>query len=322
MRKTGFAASLCAGLMAWAALATPALSAEAVIHVGGVVNDPNVILPVQAAARLGLFDKLGVKVEFNGYSGGSTAMEALAAGAADVAVFIPAGLAMAVARGVKAKMVAVGILGYPGWDVFVKKNSPITTMAQLANKKVGITANGSNTDFLALWAANRAHISIVRIPVGGGGLAPNLISGNIDGVVAYPPVSYTLRDSGDARSVFDFGAEMKDVIQSTWVASDKVIAENPDGLRKMLSAAFSAVVYMKKHPNWSYKFISEVMKVDPIVAKEEYESTILPFTNDGAIEDAALKASLGFLTLAGISGTPSPATLSTKEFVPAKLVQP
>src|ERR1700733_539019 len=71
-----------------------ARGAEAVIRVAGVVNDPNVILPLQSGIRLGLFDKVGVKVEFSGYSGGSTAMEAVAAGAADIAVFIPAGTSM------------------------------------------------------------------------------------------------------------------------------------------------------------------------------------------------------------------------------------
>ncbi|HVY99781.1 MAG TPA: ABC transporter substrate-binding protein [Dongiaceae bacterium] len=313
----GFLASLGAlGMLDCAA------AADDVVHVGGVVNDPNVILPVQAAAKLGLFDKLGVKVEFNGYSGGSTAMEALAAGAADVAVFIPAGMSMAVARGVKAKMVAVGILGYPGWDLFVKKDSSAQTVADLANKKIGITSNGSNTDFLALWAADQAKISIVRIPVGGGGLAPNLLSGNIDGVVAYPPVSYSLKDSGNARSVVDFGTSMTNVIQSTWVASEKAISENPEGLRKMLSGAFSAVDYMKKNPEWAYQFIAEQMKVDAKVAKEEYESTILPFTDDGVIDEAALERSLNFLTLAGMSNMPAAKDLYTSEFVPAKKIEP
>ena len=324
MTNAGPALGRRASLIITAALALAgtgrARGAEAAIRVAGVVNDPNVILPLQSGIRLGLFDKVGVKVEFSGYSGGSTAMEAVAAGAADIAVFIPAGTSMAVKQGMHAKIVAVGILGYDGWHLLVKKDSALTTLAQIANKKIGITANGSNTDLLALWAANHANVPIIRVPVGGGGLGPNLLSGNVDAVVAYPPLSYSLINSGNVRSLFDFGANIGKVVQSCWVASDAIIRDNPDGLRKMLVGVFSAVAYMKKNPQWAYDFIRDEMKVDANVAKQEFVSTIQDYSDDGVIKEEWLGPSLDFLKLAGMTDMPSGKAIYTDAFVPAKAI--
>lgn len=304
------------------ALATlPALAQEVKqVRIGGVPNDSNVAIPVQAAFALGAFKQAGVDVKFTGYNGGSAAMEALAAGAADVAVFTPSGTSLAVKRGIEAKVIAVGLTGNKSWRVIVKAGSPIKDVKDLKGKKVGITSSGSSTDMLALWLSKTYNLDLTRIPVGGAGLGPSVLSGNVDAVVTYPQVAYSLEAEGKVTHILDFGDvdALKTMVQSCWVASDAAIEKNPEGLKRMLNGLFSAVVYMKKHPEWAKPFIMKTMKVDAKVADQEYSDAVLDYSSDGSISPEAVKASLVFLPLLGEKDFPKNKQIYTDALVPAK----
>jgi NitT/TauT family transport system substrate-binding protein len=295
-------------------------AADTKVRVAGLVNDPNVLLPLRGADQLGYFKKAGVSVTMSGYNGGSAAMEGLAAGAADVAVFIPGGMSLAVANGVKAKMIGSLLLGYVGWHMLVRADSPYKSVKDLSGKKVGITSAGSNTDLLTRWASKDAGIETVRVPVGGAGLGPSLLSGTVDAVLVYPPASYALLNGGKARSVYDF-EKMPQMIQSCWVASDKAIAENADGLTRMLRACYAAIIYEKKNPAYAQKLIESVLKMDAAVAKQEFDATVVPFSSDGTFTDSALKLSLDLVKLAGAGNIPPTEDLVTRQFVPVKPIE-
>ncbi len=261
----GMKAIICAGITA-AALLVGAVNSKAdetpKIRFGGTGNY-GPVLPVIAAQTLGLFDKAGVKAEFINFSGGSASMEGLAAGEVDLINFFPPGLALALARGVKAKVVSAGTLTPRGWQIMVKKGSPITDIKHLVGKKIGTSANGSTTDFFALWAAQKAGGTMIRVPVGGGGLIPSLISGNVDAIVAYPPLSYKVAFSGDGSTLIDLGTAMEPNLPDVWIASEKAIMTNPEGVRRGLVGLFGAIKYVKTRPDWSIKFIEEQTKIRP-----------------------------------------------------------
>ena len=82
----------------------------------------------------------------------------------------------------------------------------ITQVAELDGKKVGITSAGSGSDILALWTMQNRKIKFTRVPLGGGGLVPNLLSGNIDAMVLYSPLSFKMMQEKQARSLIDYGA--------------------------------------------------------------------------------------------------------------------
>jgi ABC-type nitrate/sulfonate/bicarbonate transport system substrate-binding protein len=314
------------GMLALASAATigfaPAmLTAQDVVRIGGVTNY-GPVLPAVAAEKLGLYTKVGVKVEVTNYAGGSASMEGLAAGAADLINYFPPGLALARQRGVKATIVSAGTLRPRGWLVMAKADSPISKVSDLAGKKIGITANGSTTDFFALWAAQRAGGPITRVPLGGAGLIPGLLAGNVDAVVAYPPLSYRLALAKEGKTILDFGEAMTPNLPDVWVASDKILRDNPEGLRKALVALYSAVQYMKMNPDWTIKFIQDTTKFPPDVARQEFENTIKGLSDDGTIKSEWVEASLKLATLAGISNLPPAAEMFTTKFVPVKAVAP
>lgn len=291
------------------------------IRIGGTANY-GPVLPVMAAERLGLFQKAGVKMEFTNFAGGAQSMEGLAAGEADLINYFPPGLALARARGVKATIVGASTTTPKGWGLMVAKDSPIKDVKELVGKKVGVTTNGATTDFFALWAAKQAGGNFTRIPLGGGGLVPGLISGNVDAISAYPPLTYRLALTGQARMLVDFGTAMSPNLPDVWIASDEVIAKKPEAVKRALTALYSAIRYMQKNPEWTQKFIEEQAQLPPEIAKEEFSNTIMGLSADGALKEADVKTSLELGTLTGSAEIPDPKEIFTTKFLPPEIIEP
>src|SRR5215207_8088627 len=184
----------------------------------------------ETALRQKLFEKEGIKAELTIYRGGAEGYEAMAAGAADVILNSASSVAAGIRKGVMAKNVAGAALGYYGWHLVVKADSKIQDPRELAGKKVGITSAGSGTDILALWTQADRKIQFTRVPLGGGGLMPNLLTGNIDATVLYSPLTYQVMRNKEARSIIDFGAEVPEHSTGSWIATDKIIKEKPEAL--------------------------------------------------------------------------------------------
>ena len=170
-----------------AALGLPSIARAAgeVVRIGLPTKTYYPTIIAETALRQKLFEKEGIAAELTVYRGGAEGYEAMAAGAADVIMNSASSVAAGIRKGVMAKNVAGSALGYYGWHLVVKTDSPIKDVSELAGKKVGITSAGSGTDILALWAQADRKIQFTRVPLGGGGLVPNLLSGNIDATVLY-----------------------------------------------------------------------------------------------------------------------------------------
>ena len=102
-------------------------------------------------------------------------------------------------RGVLTKIVGGNGDEWSGWILGVRTASPIKSAKELDGKKVGITSAGSGTDTLALWAQSEHKVTFQRVPVGGGGLVPNLLNDNLAAAVIYSPLSYQVVSEGKVR---------------------------------------------------------------------------------------------------------------------------
>jgi ABC-type nitrate/sulfonate/bicarbonate transport system substrate-binding protein len=167
-------------------LAVPAVSQAETVRIGLPTKTYWPTTVAEAAKAQKLFEKEGVTAEITIYRGGAECFEALAAGAADLILDAPALPAAGRKKGVMSKAVANGAMGNFGWQLMVLAKSPLE-VKDLNGKKVGITSAGSGSDLLALWTIQDRKIDFTRVPVGGGGLVPNLLAGNIDAAVVYSP---------------------------------------------------------------------------------------------------------------------------------------
>jgi NitT/TauT family transport system substrate-binding protein len=271
---------------------------------------------VTAADKLGFFKKEGIDAEITVYAGGGPAFEALAAKAADITVNPVYLVALGRGKNINSKVVASGSTVYSGWNLLVPKNSAIKSVGDLAGKKVGITATGSLSDFLSLWAADKNKVAFTRVPVGGGGLTPNLMTGNIDAAVVYSPVSFQLLNNGSNRTLLDFGEAVDRDLNAGWIATDSLINTKPKAVQGTLNAIYGAVQYMQKNKDYSIKLIAELNDLSPEVATLEYERSIMKASPDGVIDPKAVDNSIAIGVLGGLKNLAPAADTYVTSFRP------
>ena len=240
----------------------------------------------ETAIRQKLFDKEGVKAELTIYRSGAEGFEALAAGAADLILNSSSSVAAGLKRGVNARCVANGANGYYGWQLVVKTDSPITKVQEIAGKKVGITAAGSGTDILALWTIAEHKIEFTRVPLGGGGLVPNLLTGNIDATVLYSPLTYKVVDEKVARTLINYGEAVPAHSTGSWIATDKVIKERPEALQKAVNALYGGVGFLCDDANRAaaVKLVAEIDEIPDAIAARELDGNIKHLSQTGEIK--------------------------------------
>jgi len=290
--------------------------AQTTVKIGLAVPNYGAFAPVYLADDLGYYKDAGLKAEITAYRGGPAAQEALAAGAADIIDFFPPGVALAVKKGIKEKIVGNGGDVPFGWDIVVMASSPFRTFADLAGKKVGITAKGATTDFYALWAAKNAGVAIETIPVGAPALIPTLKSGQIDAAVLNPPLSFRLLISGEGRSVVDLTKALAEpTLPDVWVATQSLIEGNPKAVEGALRGIYKATEYMKKNHDFSIEFLRKfTSEKDARVVEREYEVVIKGRPTAAKIERRWIDASLALAALGGIGDLPPIEEIFTDRF--------
>jgi len=272
----------------------------------------------ETALRRKMFDKEGVQAEITIYRSGAEGFEALAAGAADIVFNSSSSVAAGLNKGVMARCVANGALGYYGWHLVVKPGSPIRTLKDLAGKKVGITSAGSGTDILALWAMADQKIEFTRVPLGGGGLVPNLLSGNIDATVLYSPLTYKLIQANQARSICDFGVQVPEHSTGSWIATDKVIADKPQALQGALNALYGGVGFLRNPANRAeaVKLIAEIDEIPDPIAEAELDGNIVKLSTTGEFKLDWMERALSMGKLIGMTNLAPAAEIFTTRFKP------
>lgn len=256
----------------------------------------------ETAIRQKLFEKEGVKAELTIYRSGAEGFEAIAAGAADLIMNSSSSVAAGLNKGVNVRCVANGANGYYGWYLVVKTDSKITKVSELAGKKVGITSAGSGTDILARWTLAENKLEFTRVPLGGGGLVPNLLTGNIDASVLYSPLSYKVMDEKVARSLTDYGAEVPSHSTGSWIASDKFINEKPEVLQKALNAIFGGVAFLRSDANRdaAVELVAEIDEIPENIAAQELDGNLKKLSATGEIKLEWMERALEMARLIGM----------------------
>jgi len=303
-----------------AALSVPSIGRAQgqVVRIGLPTKTYYPTIIAETALRQKLFDKEGIKAELTIYRGGAEGYEAMAAGAADVILNSASSVAAGIKKGVMAKNVAGAALGYYGWHLVVKPDSPIKDAKDLAGKKVGITSAGSGTDILALWTQTDRKITFTRVPLGGGGLVPNLLSGNIDASVMYSPLSYKLFIDKTARSLIDYGASVPPNMTAAWMATDKFIKDKPQVLQKTLNALYGGLAFLQDPKNRAaaIKLIAEIDEIPDNIAEAELDGNIVKLSKDGAMQKDWMNLALDLARLIGMTDLAPVEDIYTTQFKP------
>ncbi|CCE05763.1 putative Thiamine biosynthesis protein [Bradyrhizobium sp. STM 3843] len=289
-------------LVVAAILAGPASAAET-IRVGLPTKTYWPTTIAETAVRQKLFEKEGIQAELTVYRSGAETFEGMAAGAADIILDPPSLVSAGRKKGVMSRIVANASMGNFGWQLMVPTKSTLD-VKDLNGKKVAITAAGSGSDLLALWTIQDRKIDFTRVPVGGGGLVPNLLAGNVEAAVVYSPLSFQISKSGEARTILDYATAVPPNLTAGWIVLDKFAEAKPEMVQKALNALYGAVAFMRANRDVTVKLIAELYEMPPEIAGMEYDNTIMKLETDGNMGadnvTAAVQLSLDLAKLGGL----------------------
>jgi NitT/TauT family transport system substrate-binding protein len=253
-------------------------------------------LPTMLAHQLGAFKQAGVEVDVVQFKGGSQALKAVLGGSADVVSGYFDHCVELAPKGQNLQSFVV-YDRFPGFALVVspKHTSEIKSVKDLANKKVGVSAPGSSTDFFLKYILHKYGVdpnSVAVIGVGLGGTAiAAMEQGQIDAAIMLDPAvtvlagKYSdLRILSDTRTQKDtlavFGGEYPGgalYTKAEWIAA------HPKEAQAMTTAIISTLKWIRSH------------SAEEITAKMPPE-----FTKNKALYIAALKNTMPMYSKNGL----------------------
>jgi len=170
-------------------------------------------LPTVLAKQLGEYDKAGLSVELVDLKGGSDALKAVLGGSADVVSGYFDHTVNLAAK--KQEMQSFVVYDrYPGLVLVVSPGhtAEITSVKDLAGKKVGVSAPGSSTDFFLKYLLKKNGVDPNNVSVIGVGLGATAVAamqqGQIDAAVMLDPAVTILQAAhADLRILSDTRTE-------------------------------------------------------------------------------------------------------------------
>lgn len=155
-------------------------------------------LPTMLAKQLGEFEKAGVNVDVVDFKGGSESLKAVIGGSADVVSGYFDHCVNLAAKGQHLQSFVV-YDRYPGFALVVspKHTSEISSIKDLANKRVGVSAPGSSTDFFLKYMLSKNGVDPNSVAVIGVGLGATAVAameqGQIDAAIMLDPAVTLLK---------------------------------------------------------------------------------------------------------------------------------
>jgi ABC-type nitrate/sulfonate/bicarbonate transport system substrate-binding protein len=287
------------------------------VRVGLAAVYPAYAIPY-AANELGFYKEKNLDVEITQFRGGPATQEALASGAIDISAIAPGAAALAIAKGVQEKIVALSVPPTPqGWHILVPTGSSIKSMTELKGKTVGVTQKGSLTDFWVQRAAAKAGITVQTIPLGTSAVMPALKAKQVDAAILWPIFSYKGLADGDFRSIDDLGATMEPSVSEGWAASNEIIQNRAAVLQRWLEANSRAIVYLQTHEDLAIAFLKRYFdEKDDHVVKLVLDNFIKRINPDGVMKPEWKAASLELAASVGMETKLSADQIFSSAFTP------
>jgi NitT/TauT family transport system substrate-binding protein len=249
-------------LAALAALALASSAAAAQSKVTLAIGGAGCLcyLPTMLAQQLGEYQKAGVEVEIVDFKGGSQSLTAVLGGSADV---VSGYFDHCVNLAAKNQALEAFVVydRYPGLALVVapKQTGTIKSVKDLADKRVGVSAPGSSTDFFLKFLLSKNGVDPNSVGVVGVGLGATAIAaleqGSVDAAVTLDPTVtllqgkyQDLRILSDTRTQKDtlavFGGEYPGgalYTKSAWIAA------HPKETQALASAIVATLKWIHSH---------------------------------------------------------------------------
>ncbi|HET9175283.1 MAG TPA: ABC transporter substrate-binding protein [Pseudolabrys sp.] len=264
-------------------------------------------LPTMLAKQLGEYEKAGVNVDVVEFKGGSEALKAVMGGSADVVSGYFDHCVNLAAKGQHLQSFVV-YDRYPGFALVVspKHAATINSIKDLANKKVGVSAPGSSTDFFLKYILKKNGVDPNSVGVIGVGLGASAIAameqGQIEAAIMLDPAVTVLQNKdkdlkilSDTRSQKDtlavFGGEYPGgalYTKAEWIAA------HPKEVQAMTNAIISTLKWIHSHTpeEIADKMPAEYVGKDKVLYIAALKNTMAMYSETGRMDPKGAEAVL------------------------------
>ncbi|MFL5065352.1 MAG: ABC transporter substrate-binding protein [Xanthobacteraceae bacterium] len=264
-------------------------------------------LPTVLAQQLGEYQKAGIEVELVNFKGGSQALTAVLGGSADIVSGYYDHCVNLAAKN-QALQAFVVYDRYPGLVLVVspKHTGTINSIKDLANKRVGVSAPGSSTDFFLKYLLSKNGVDANSVGVVGIGLDATAVvaqeQGTVEGAVMLDPAVTLLQGKykdikilSDTRTQHDtlavFGGEYPGgalYTRSDW------IAKHEKETQALTTAILATLKWIHSHSAEEImaKMPSDMVGADKALYLAALKNTIPMYSTTGRMDPKGAEAVL------------------------------
>jgi NitT/TauT family transport system substrate-binding protein len=298
--------------------ASAAMAAD-VVRVGKSVVQPFAFAPIEIGMAQGIWAKHGLELEPTIFGGDAKLQQGMVAKAIDIG--LGSGPAMGfLAKGVPAKAVAALANEPLSMGLVMGASSTIHTPQELKGARIGITTNGSLSYWLVRELSRRMGWGSEGIePVALGAMSAGFAAlkrGQVDGDIVSSAQGYGLEEKNEGRLLLKFGSYIKDFHTHVIFATDAMIADRPDQIRRFLAGWMDVIAFMAANKADTVRLAMTVTGLNETIESREYDDVMPMMSRDLRFHAKALEVIAESFPEMGItSEKPDMRALYTEEFL-------
>jgi NitT/TauT family transport system substrate-binding protein len=308
-------------IIAAAALAAPAF-AEDMVRVGNPAGDDFHFSFANVGSEAGIFKKNGLELQITSLAGGAKLHAAMTAGSLDIALGAGTDFGLIV-KGAPER--GVGALATKPSNIVIQGNTKngITTIQALKGKKVAVSSVGALTYWMAQKLSQHEGWGLdgMELVATGGGQAnvAGFETGSLDAAVTSLEAALRVEQVGKGKILLSFGDIVDPFIAHVIYATNDMIAQHPDTIRRFLKAWYETVAFAQTHKAETIKYSQQVTLLSDDLASKVYDVEMPTFSTDGRFDPKAVAAvKQAMLDLGTVKEKPEDKAVFTEEFLPKR----
>ena len=308
----------CALSCALLCLLAQAAGAE-VVRFGKPVAGAFTFALLDVGVRAGIFKKHGLDLEISAFTGGARLVQAETAGSIDIAFNTGPDMAM-IFKGAPVRAIALVSDSPLDLCLLVRPDLPVATPSDLKGRRITVSSPFAMTAWMTRelsrqegWGAE----GIALVPSASGPAFALLKTKDVDGITTDLGTGLQAQKRGDAKVVVRFSERVKNLTMYVLFASEKMIAEQPDTVRRFLVAWFETLGYVAAHKAETLQVAREVTSHDEDILSELYELVLPLISRSGRFDQRSLDTlAESYVDLKLLPAKPEMARTYTEQFLP------
>jgi NitT/TauT family transport system substrate-binding protein len=278
-------------------------------------------LPLEIGSDSGIYARHGLTLDIISFQGSAKLHQGMAAGAVDIGTGSGPELAF-VAKGSPELAVAMSAGPPLLLAIVVPYDSPMTSADDLKGKKIGVSSVGSLTAWLGLelahakgWGANGVTI----VPTGGEWTSQfaAMKTGQTDAMLVATAFGFQTEEQHQGRVLVPCASYVSDFIAHAHFASNAMIKDHPDAVRRFLAGWFETIAFMRADRARTVAIARNYTGFSQAVEEREYDVVMPMFSGNGHFDAKGLDTLRRSLVELGmVDAEPDMATLYTERFLP------